>query len=200
MDFEKYADMAINIPLLFVLNNSQYLHTEGRTFKDFMEGRIEILRGKRATIGDLNNHLSTIFTEVRLKQYIELRSLDTCEWNCHCAGPAFYSGLLYGNLNEALDVVKKWSSEEILNAYAEAPKKGLNTLLNNKTILEWGKIFLRLSKAGLKKRSIKNKSGKDESEFLKSIESILMQNKTKADIAIEKFKKNKSFDFMYEKN
>ena len=73
------------------------------------------------------------------------------------------------------------------------------TIINNKTLLEWGKIFFKLSKAGLEKRSIKNKNGKDESIFLKSIESILKNNKTKADIAIEKFNKNKSLDFIYEK-
>ena len=76
----------------------------------------------------------------------------------------------------------------------------LNTFLNNKTLLEWGKIFLKLSKEGLQNRFIKNKKNKDESVFLKNIENILMYNKTKADIAIENFKKNKSFDFMYEKN
>ena len=69
----------------------------------------------------------------------------------------------------------------------------------NKTLLEWGKIFLKLSRTGLEKRSIKNKNGKDESEFLRSMENILMNNKTKADVIIEKFKKAKSLDFMYDK-
>ena len=107
--------------------------------------------------------------------------------------------LLYGNLNEALDVISKWKSTDVLNAYAQCPKKGLNTIINNKTLLEWGKIFVKLSKVGLKKRSIKNKNGKDESIFLRNIENILKNNKTKADIAIEKFNRNKSLDFMYEK-
>ena len=164
-----------------------------------MEGNIDILKGKKPTINDLQNHLSTVFTEIRLKQYIEIRSTDTCEWNCHCAAPAFYLGLLYGNLDEALEVTSKWNVAEVLNAYKEAPKTGLNTSLNNKTLLEWGKIFLKLSNAGLEKRSIKNEKGKDESEFLRSIEDILMNNKTKADTTVKKFEKNKSLDFMYEK-
>ena len=199
MNFEKYTNMIINTPLLFILKDSKHLHAKNKTFKDFMEGNIDVLKNKKPTINDLKNHLSTIFTEVRLKQYIEIRSLDTCEWDCHCAGPAFYLGLLYGNLNEALDVVNKWKVTEVLNAYANCPKTGLNTTINNKTLLEWGKILLKLSKAGLKKRSIKNKNGKDESIFLQSIENILKNNKTKADIAIKKFNKNKSLDFMYEK-
>ena len=199
MSFEKYADMIINTPLLFVLNNSKHLHTGSKIFKDFMEGKIELLNGRRPSINDLRNHLSTIFTEVRLKQHIEIRSLDTCEWDCHCAGPAFYLGLLYANLDEALDVAKKWSITEVLNAYEKAPKNGLNTSLNNKTLHEWGKIFLRISKAGLEKRSIENKNGENESIFLKSIENILMTKKTKAEAVIKKFNRNKSLDFMYEK-
>ena len=199
MSFEKYADIIINMPLLFILHNSKHLHASGKTFKDFMEGKIEMLNGKGPSIKDLKNHLSTIFTEVRLKQYIEIRSLDTCEWDCHCSGPAFYLGLLYGNLDEALDVVKGWNVTDILNAYEEVPKIGLNTTINNKTFQEWGKIFLRLSKTGLEKRSIKNKNGEDESRFLKSIENILMINKTKAEVVIEKFNRNKSLNFAYEK-
>ena len=198
MNFEKYADMIIDTPLLFILKDSKHLKAEGKTFKDFLEGNIDTLKDKKPTINDLKNHLSTVFTEIRLKQYIEIRSIDTCEWSCHCAAPAFYLGLLYGNLDEALEVISKWNDAEVLNAYKKAPKTGLNTFLNNKTLLEWGKIFLKLSKVGLEKRSIKNQKGKDESEFLRSIEDILMNNKTKADITVKQFKKNKSLDFMYE--
>ncbi len=199
MDFEKYTDMAINMPLLFVLKNSEHLKTEGKTFKDFMEGKLEILNNKKPNIKDFENHLATIFTEVRLKHFIEIRSLDTCEWDCHCGGPAFYTGLLYGNLNEAFDVINKWDASEVLNAYTDAPKKGLNTVINNKTLLDWGKIFLNLSKKGLENRSIKNVSDKDESIFLRSVENILTNKKTKADVTIEKFQKNNSLEFLYEK-
>ena len=87
----------------------------------------------------------------------------------------------------------------MLNAYIEAPKKGLNTVINNKTLLEWGKIFLNLAQKGLENRSFKNNTGKDESIFLRSMESILANNKTRADIIIEKFKNNNSLEFLYEK-
>ena len=198
IDFEKYVDIAINMPLLFVFKNSNYYETEGKTFKDFMDGKLLKINAK-PDIADFKNHLGTIFTEVRLKQYIEIRSLDTCEWDCHCGGPAFYTGLLYGSLDEACDIINKWKISEVLNAYIDAPKKGLNTVINNKTILEWGKIFLNLSKRGLEKRSIKNDSGKNESIFLHSIENILTNNKTKADQTIEKFQDNNNLDFLYEK-
>ena len=199
MDFEKYTDMVINTPLLFVVKNSNHLKAEGKTFKNFMEGKLEILNNKKPNINDFKIHLSTIFTEVRLKQFIEIRCLDTCEWNCHCGGPAFFTGLLYGSLNEACDIINQWKSSEVLNAYIEAPKKGLNTVINNKTLLEWGKIFLNLAQKGLENRSFKNNTGKDESIFLRSMESILANNKTRADIIIEKFKNNNGLEFLYEK-
>ncbi len=199
MDFEKYTDMAINMPLLFILKDIKHVDATGNTFKDFMEGKIDILKNKKPTIQDFKNHLSTIFTEIRLKQYIEIRSLDTCEWDCHCGGPAFYTGLLYANLDEALEIVNKWSITEVLNAYAKAPKDGLNTVIHSKTLLEWGKIFLQLSKEGLQKRSIKNKGGSDESIFLRSIENILNNNETKAENSIKKFEKGNSLTFLYDK-
>lgn len=200
LDFEKYTDMAINMPLLFVLNNSNYLKGEGKTFKDFMEGKLETLNGRKPKIKDFDNHLTTIFTEIRLKRFIEIRSLDTCEWDCHCSGPAFYAGLLYGSLNEAFHIIDKWDVIEVLNAYKDVLKKGLNTIINNKTLLEWGKIFLELAREGLEKRSIKNNTGKDESIFLRNIENILNNNKSRAFVTIEKFKNNNNLEFLYEKN
>ena len=199
VDFEKYVDMAINMPLMFIFKNGKYLKTEGKTFKNFMQGNLSALTYHEANIKDFETHLATIFTEVRLKKYIEIRSLDTCEWDCHCSGPAFYTGLIYGNLDEALEIVKQWKPSEVLNAYKEVTKKGFQTNIHNKSLLEWGKIFLNLSKKGLQKRSTKNSSRIDESIFLRSIESILFNNKSKADIAIEKFKKEKNLEFLYEK-
>ena len=198
MNFEKYVDMAINIPLLFILKDSKYLKVKNKTFKNFMEGQLDFSKNTKPTIKDFKNHLSTIFTEVRLKQYIELRFLDTCEWDCHCGGPAFFVGLLYGNLDEAIEIIKDWKSAEVLNAYVEAPKKGLKTIINSKTLLEWGKIFMSLSKKGLQNRSIKNDMYRDESIFLRNVENIIANNKTKAEISIEKFEKHNNLEFLYE--
>jgi glutamate--cysteine ligase len=199
MNFEKYVDMAINMPLLFIFKNNNHLRPEGKTFKDFMEGKLSILNNEKPNIKDFETHLATIFSEIRLKKYIEIRSLDTCEWDCHCGGPAFYTGLIYGNLDEALEIINKWKISEVFNAYAETPIKGLNSIIDNKTLLEWGKIFLNLAKKGLEKRSIKNSSGKDESIFLRSVESVLNNNKNKATDTIEKFKDKKNLEFLYEK-
>ena len=184
MDFEKYADFVINFPLLFLKKNNLYTSANGKKFKDFMEGKIENIKNL-PNLGDLELHLSTIFTENRLKKYIEIRSLDACEWDCHCAGPAFLIGLIYGNLESTISIINKWKKEDVLNAYIEAPKKGLNTIINNKKILDWLKIFYDISKNGLEKRKELNKTKRDESIFLNNIKQILNDKKTKADKSLE---------------
>jgi len=184
MDFEKYADFAINFPLLFLKKNNSYSSANGKTFKDFMEGKIENTKNL-PNLDDLELHLSTIFTENRLKKYIEIRSLDACEWDCHCAGPAFLTGLIYGNLESTISIINDWKKEDVLNAYIEAPKKGLNTIINNKKILDWLRIFYDISKKGLEKRNELNKTKKNETIFLKNIKHILDDKKNKADKSLE---------------
>ena len=165
MNFEKYVDMSLNMPLLFIIQNSKHIKADGKTFKDFMNGNIKVIENKKPTLKDFETHLATIFTEVRLKNYIEIRSFDACEWSCHCAGPAFYSGLLYGNLDETYAVINKWNKLDVMNAYLEAPKKGLSTMINNKSILEWSEILLNLSKKDYKKETLKIKAEKMSQYF-----------------------------------
>ena len=184
MDFEKYADFAINFQLLFLKKNNSYSSANGKTFKDFMEGKIKNTKNL-PNLDDLELHLSTIFTENRLKKYIEIRSLDACEWDCHCAGPAFLTGLIYGNLESTISIINDWKKEDVLNAYIEAPKKGLNTIINNKKILDWLRIFYDISKKGLEKRNELNKTKKNETIFLKNIKNILDDKKSKADKSLE---------------
>ena len=178
ISFEMYADFILNFPLLFLKKKNEYLFPEGKTYSDLIEEGL-------ADEKNLELHLSTIFTEVRLKKYIEIRSLDACEWNCHCAGPAFFVGLLYGNIDEVYQIIKDWNKNEIMNAYFESPKKGLQTEIKGKSFLEWGKIFLNLSKESLLNRNFKNKNNNDESIFLKNIEQIIKEKKTKAEKTLE---------------
>ena len=178
ISFEMYADFILNFPLLFLKKKNKYLFPEGKTYSDLIEEGL-------ADEKNLELHLSTIFTEVRLKKYIEIRSLDACEWNCHCAGPAFFVGLLYGNIDEVYQIIKDWNKNEIMNAYFESPKKGLQTEIKGKSFLEWGKIFLDISKESLLNRNFKNKNNNDESIFLKNIEQIIKEKKTKAEKTLE---------------
>ena len=126
---------------------------------------------------------------MRIKKYIELRSIDACEWDCHCAGPAFFTGLLYGNLDETYEIIKKWKKEDIKQAYSVSYKDGLNTIINGKDFLFWSKELLEISKKGLEKRSFLNQSKNNEIVYLKNVENILLNNLTKAEQTLKELKK-----------
>ena len=199
VDFEKYSDFILNYPILFLQKNKKYISGQKYIFSDFMSGKIDEIENKLPTEDDLTAHLGTIFTENRLKKYIEMRSMDACGWDCLCAGPAFNTGLLYGNLDEALELVGKWDKKEVLAAYKEAPKKGLNTNLMGKNILYWSSILLNISKKGLENRDILNKKNINEAKYLDHLEKIINNKETIADHMIKKFSKIPNLEDFYEK-
>ena len=199
MNFEKYADFAINFPMLFIQKDNRYISGKNYLFSDFMNGRIKEMQNKLPTESDLTTHLSTIFTENRLKKYVELRSMDACGWECLCSGPAFNTGILYGNLDEAYDLISKWDKNKIINAYLEAPKKGFNTELMGKDLFYWTSVLLKISKKGLENRDIIGKGGYNEANFLSHLEKIIDNKTTNADHMISKFSKNENLDELYDK-
>ena len=199
MDFEKYADFALNFPMLFIRKNKRYISGKNYLFSDFMNGKIKEIENKLPTETDLTIHLSTIFTENRLKKYIELRSMDACGWECLCSGPAFNTGILYGNIDEAYDLISKWDKNKIINAYFEAPKKGFNTELMGKDLFYWSSELLKISKKGLENRDIVSKGGYNETNYLSHLEKIIDNKITNADHMINKFSKNENLDELYDK-
>ena len=199
LDFEKYAEFVMNFPILFIQHNDQYVSGRKYTFKDFMEGKIEEIGNRLPTESDLTTHLSTIFTENRLKKYIELRSMDTCGWDCLCAGPAFNIGMLYGNLDEAYELVSSWETDKIINAYLDAPQKGFNTQLMGKDLLYWTSALLNISRKGLEKRDIISKKGNNETIFLNHLQNVVDNKTTNADHMISKFSKNENLEELYDK-
>ena len=199
LDFEKYANFIINFPILFIQDKENYISGKRYVFNDFMNGKIGEINNRLPDENDLSIHLSTIFTENRLKKYIELRSMDTCGWDCLCAGPAFNIGILYGNLDETYDLISKWEKDKIINAYHEAPKKGFNTQLMGKDLLYWASTLLELSKKGLENRDILNKSKKNETLFLNHLKKVIDNKKTNADHMINKFSKDENLEELYDK-
>jgi len=199
LDFEKYADFIINFPILFIQDKGNYISGKKYIFKDFMDGNINEVENRLPKENDLSIHLSTIFTENRLKKYIELRSMDTCGWDCLCAGPAFYIGMLYGNLNEVYELISKWDKDKIINAYLDAPQKGFNTQLMGKDLLYWASTLLDLSRKGLEDRDILNKSKKNETLFLNHLQKLIDNKTTNADHMISKFSKNEDLNELYDK-
>ncbi len=199
LNFEKYSEFVINFPLLFIKDQNHYISGKGYTFGDFMNGKIKEIQNRLPLETDLATHLSTIFTENRLKKYIELRSMDTCGWDCLCAGPAFNVGILYGNLDEVYELISSWETDKIINAYMEAPKKGFNTQLMGKDLLYWSSVLLNLSRKGLEKRDILNKKGSNETIFLNHLQKVIDNKTTSADHMINKFSNNEDLNELYDK-
>ena len=197
-NFEKYADFAMNMSLLFLQRDGKYISGKNYTFKDYMNGKIPEVENKLPTENELSTHLGTIFTENRLKKYIELRSMDACGWDCLCSGPAFNTGLIYGNLDEALDVVNKWDKTELLNAYKDAPKNGLSTQLMGKDLFYWSSLILNISKKGLSNRNLLNKKNMNEEKFLDHLFRIIENKKTNADHMLYKFSKDENLNNLYD--
>ena len=198
LNFEKYAEFIINFPILFIQDKDSYISGLKYTFKDFMDGKIDEIENRLPTESDLTTHLSTIFTENRLKKYIELRSLDTCGWDCLCAGPAFNVGMLYGNLDEVYQLISSWDKDKIINAYLEAPKKGFNTQLMGKDLFYWASTLLDLSRKGLNDRDVLNKSGKNETLFLNHLQKVIDNKTTNADHMINKFSNSEDLNELYD--
>ena len=198
LNFERYADFVMNFPLLFIQDKEKYFSGKKYTFKDFMDGKINEIAKRLPTENNLSTHLSTIFTENRLKKYIELRSMDTCGWDCLCAGPAFNVGILYGNLDEVHELINQWEHDKIINAYLEAPQKGFNTQLMGKDLLYWASTLLDLSNKGLENRDMVSKSGKNETLFLNHLKKVIDNKTTNADHMINKFSKNEDLRELYD--
>ena len=198
LNFESYAEFVMNFPILFIENKGVYISGRKYLFKDFMNGKIDEISNRLPTERDLSMHLSTIFTENRLKKYIEIRSMDTCGWDCLCSGPAFYMGILYGNVDETYNLISQWDKNKIINAYLDAPRKGFNTQLMGKDLLFWASTLLDLSKKGLENRDIINRQGKNETLFLKHLQRIIDNKKTNADHMITRFSENEDLNELYD--
>ncbi|MBC8294979.1 MAG: glutamate--cysteine ligase, partial [Pelagibacterales bacterium] len=155
LSFESWVDYALKVPMYFIRRNGQYINCAGASFEKFMLGQLEQLPNEKPTILDWEDHLSTIFTEIRLKQYIEFRGADAGPWKSLCALPALWVGLLYDSesLNEAESLAKSWSFDMYKKAYEEVPIKGLDLIINKRSINDYAKDLIAISKRGLKKRS-----------------------------------------------
>lgn len=188
--FEQYVDYALSVPMYFVYRDGEYLNAAGKDFRKFLSGDLDIVPGQVATMQDFEDHLSTIFPEVRLKKFLEMRGCDTGHWDELCAMPAFWTGLLYDQtaLDAAWDMVKDWTEEERQTLRETVPTMGLQTPFRNGTVNDLAKQALEISRAGLNARGKTNAHGENETVFLQDLDAKVAAKKSNADVLIEKFK------------
>ena len=188
MSFERYVDYALSVPMYFVKRGDIYHDVAGADFRDLLEGRLALLPGEHATLADWANHLSTIFPEVRLKRYLEMRGADAGPRPFLSALPALFAGLLYepSSLDAAWDMVKNWSAEAREQLRADVPRLGLAATINGRRLNEVAAEVLHIARAGLAKRNRCNARGFDETLFLDPLDAVLAET-SEAERLIKKF-------------
>ncbi|CCM74549.1 glutamate--cysteine ligase [Rhizobium mesoamericanum] len=182
--FHDYVEWALDVPMYFVVRDGHYHDCTHVTFRQFMNGA---LKGEVAawepTMGDWTNHLSTLFPDVRLKRFLEMRGADGGPWRRICGLPAFWVGLLYDNaaLEDADMLTKDWTFDEVSALRDAVPSQGLRAKFRGHELYETAREVIAVSKAGLRARNMLNKEGQDESIFLAPLDEVMAKKATLAE-------------------
>jgi glutamate--cysteine ligase len=188
--FEAYVDYALDVPMYFVYRNGRYIDASGQSFRDFLRGRLPALPGDLPTLKDFEDHLTTIFPEVRLKTYIEQRGADAGPWGSLCALPAFWAGILYNDaaLDAAWSVVRNWTAEDREALRRAVPTLGLCAPVRGASAQEVAQIAVAIARQGLKARAKLNHAGDDETHYLSELEDVAATGVTAAERLLERWR------------
>jgi glutamate--cysteine ligase len=189
MGFERYAAYALDVPMYFVYRDGKYIDASGQSFRAFMDGKLPALPGERPTKKDWEDHLTTIFPEVRLKTYLEMRGADSGPWSRLCALPAFWAGILHDDaaLEAAWSLVKSWTAEDREALRRAVPVLGLRAPVRGSTAQHIAQAALAISRQGLRSRARSDKAGEDETHFLTELDDIAASGVTPAERLIERY-------------
>jgi glutamate--cysteine ligase len=181
--FERYVDYALDVPMYFVYRNGHYIDVAGKSFRDFLDGRIPELNGVEPQRSDWADHLTTLFPEARIKSYLEVRGADGGTWRRICGLPALWSGIFYDqtSLDAAWDLVKDWTAEERETLRASVPKLAFRTPFRNTTVLELAQRILEIASHGLRARAMLDSGGSSEDGFLQPLTEIVQRGQTRAE-------------------
>ncbi|MEL7048379.1 MAG: glutamate--cysteine ligase [Pseudomonadota bacterium] len=196
MGYEAYVDYALRVPMYFVYRDGQYIDVAGASFVDFMEGRLPGLEGERPTIDDWSDHLTTLFPEVRVKRFMEMRGADGGSEEMIAALPAFWAGLLYDSeaLDAALALVSDLSVDDVQALRDDVPRHGLQTPLKttgaspHRTVLDLARAAVEIARSGLERRACLNGLGEDETKFLEPLQRCVDQGMSSADRLLQKYR------------
>ncbi len=182
--FADYAEWALDVPMYFLIRNGRYYDCTHVTFRQFMDGALRnSVPDGFPTMGDWANHLSTLFPDVRLKRFLEMRGADGGPWRRICALPAFWVGLLYDGdaLDAAEALVSAWTYEDVLAQRNAVPAQGIDTPFGAGTLRDVARDVLAISRLGLGNRARKNSEGFDETHFLSPLDEVVARGTTSAD-------------------
>lgn len=187
--FADYANYALDVPMYFVYRDGIYHDVSGLSFRDFMAGKLKGFEGQLPTQKDWEDHLTTLFPEVRLKSYLEMRGADSGPWSRLCALPALFVGMLYddASLEACLNIIKNWDYEDIEGLRRSVPMLGLNAKIAGRKAQDIAKEVLAIARSGLNSRAKLNSAGDNETGFLSELDEFANNNKNAAQKLIEKY-------------
>ncbi|MEF2553632.1 glutamate--cysteine ligase [Aurantimonas sp. A2-1-M11] len=188
--YRDYAEWALDVPMYFVTRDGHYSDVTDVTFRQFMDGALKgRIPDPEPQLGDWTNHLSTLFPDVRLKTFLEMRGADGGPWRRICALPAYWVGLLYdpATLDAAEALTRDWTFDEVSAMRTDVPKDGFRTPFRDSSVLELARETVRLSRQGLVERNRRNEEGNDESHFLAPLEEVVARGTTSGEELVRLF-------------
>jgi glutamate--cysteine ligase len=188
--FERYARWLIDeVPMYFVYRNNDYIDVAGASFRDYMAGRLHNVAGAVATVGDFADHVTTVFTDVRIKRFLEMRGADAGRMDMMVAQSAFWVGLLYDEaaLSAAEALLRGPGWEDAVTLRAAVPREGLAAPWRGGTLLDLARDAVAIARDGLRARGRRNAAGEDESGYLAPLEAIAAGEPTQAEYWLERY-------------
>ncbi|MEQ8394401.1 glutamate--cysteine ligase [Thalassobaculum sp.] len=200
--YERYVDYLLDVPMYFAYRDNAYIDVAGKSFRDFMAGTLPELKNHTASMGDWSDHTTTVFQEVRLKKYIEMRGADGGPWSRLCALPALWVGLLYdkGVQDQAWQLCRDWTVAEHQELRDAVPRDGLKVQFRGRSLAAWGQDVLALAREGLRRRKRLDSSGNDETGFLGVLDEIAGSGRTPAEELLDAYETRwgRSVDSVFE--
>ncbi|MBS63946.1 glutamate--cysteine ligase [Salinisphaera sp.] len=187
MGFERYIEYALDVPMYFVYRDGRYIDASGQSFRDFMAGKLPALPGELPTLSDWDDHLTTLFPEVRLKRFMEMRGADGGPWRRLCALPALWAGLCYDSeaLDAAWQLCRDFSAEERNRLRREAPIHGLKTPFRDGTLQDVAREVVAIAQGGLERRARLDSQDRDERMYLDQLAEIAETGVTPAETLLD---------------
>jgi len=189
--FEAWVDYALDVPMYFVYRDGKYINALGQNFRDFLRGELPALPGEKPTLSDWADHLTTVFPEARLKQFIEMRGADGGPWGRLCALPALWVGLLYDQnaLDAAWDLCRDWSAETRENLRVMASVAGIHGEVEGRPLRDLAGEVLEIAHEGLKARAVVEPGGPlvDETSYLRALEETVATGVSPSDELLARY-------------
>ena len=191
MGFERWVQYVLDVPMYFVYRDGKYIDALGMSFRDFLRGELPALPGEKPLLSDWADHLTTVFPEARIKQFIEMRGADGGPWRRLCALPAFWVGLLYDQtaLDAAWDLCKDWTADQREALRVAASVDGLQAQVDGINMHDLAREVVAISHNGLAARARPGAGGlvPDETHFLNALHESIESGKTLADEMLEHY-------------